>query len=58
MLDLMFDLPQRVKFQKDFVVTADVVAGKTGLGPALASAEKPHEKASPKVMANPEKVRA
>jgi ATP-dependent Clp protease ATP-binding subunit ClpX len=28
MLDMMFDLPQRVKFQKKFVVTADVVAGK------------------------------
>ncbi len=28
MLDMMFDLPQRVKFQKQFVVTADVVAGK------------------------------
>jgi ATP-dependent Clp protease ATP-binding subunit ClpX len=31
MLDLMFDLPQRVKFQKEFVVTADVVMGKAGL---------------------------
>ncbi len=31
MLDLMFDLPQRVKFQKEFIVTADVVMGKTGL---------------------------
>ncbi|MBA2481472.1 MAG: ATP-dependent Clp protease ATP-binding subunit ClpX [Planctomycetes bacterium] len=29
MLDMMFDLPQRVKFQKEFVVTADVVAGKS-----------------------------
>jgi ATP-dependent Clp protease ATP-binding subunit ClpX len=28
MLDMMFDLPQRVKFQKKFTVTADVVAGK------------------------------
>ncbi len=28
MLDMMFDLPQRVKFQKQFVVNADVVAGK------------------------------
>ena len=37
MLDLMFDLPQRVKFQKDFVVTEDVVNGKTGLaGPEVA----------------------
>ena len=31
MLDLMFDLPQRVKFQKDFIVTEDVVNGKAGL---------------------------
>ena len=31
MLDLMFDLPQRAKFQKDFTVTADVVNGKSGL---------------------------
>jgi ATP-dependent Clp protease ATP-binding subunit ClpX len=31
MLDLMFDLPQRAKFQKDFYVTADTVLGKTGL---------------------------
>lgn len=37
MLDLMFDLPQRVKFQKDFVVTEDVVNGKAGLaGPEIA----------------------
>jgi ATP-dependent Clp protease ATP-binding subunit ClpX len=28
MLDLMFDLPQRVKFQKTFVVDASVVEGK------------------------------
>ena len=36
MLDLMFDLPQRVKFQKDFIVTEDVVNGKAGLaGPEI-----------------------
>ena len=36
MLDLMFDLPQRVKFQKDFIVTEDVVNGKAGLpGPEM-----------------------
>ena len=36
MLDLMFDLPQRVKFQKDFLVTEDVVNGKAGLaGPEI-----------------------
>jgi ATP-dependent Clp protease ATP-binding subunit ClpX len=28
MLDLMFDLPQRVKFQKEFIVDANVVEGK------------------------------
>jgi ATP-dependent Clp protease ATP-binding subunit ClpX len=28
MLDMMFDLPTRAKFQKQFVVTGDVVAGK------------------------------
>ena len=41
MLDLMFDLPQRVKFQKDFVVTEDVVNGKTGLaGPEVADSSE------------------
>jgi ATP-dependent Clp protease ATP-binding subunit ClpX len=30
MLDHMFDLPQRVKFQKDFLITADDVAKKAG----------------------------
>ena len=56
MLDLMFDLPQRVKFQKDFVVTADVVAGKSGLGPAL-NQDKVSKPAAP-IAANPEKVSA
>jgi ATP-dependent Clp protease ATP-binding subunit ClpX len=31
MLDLMFDLPQRVKFQKAFVVDASVVEGKASI---------------------------
>ncbi len=39
MLDLMFDLPQRVKFQKEFVVTADVVNGKAGLESTQKSGE-------------------
>ncbi len=39
MLDLMFDLPQRVKFQKEFVVTADVVNGKAGLESTQTSGE-------------------
>ncbi len=38
MLDLMFDLPQRAKFQKDFTVTADVVAGKAGIDDGKATA--------------------
>jgi ATP-dependent Clp protease ATP-binding subunit ClpX len=38
MLDLMFDLPQRAKFQKEFTVTADVVAGKAGFDEGKASA--------------------
>ena len=38
MLDLMFDLPQRAKFQKEFTVTADVVAGKAGIDEGKASA--------------------
>ncbi len=38
MLDSMFDLPQRVKTQKEFVVTADVVAGKARIGEERASA--------------------
>ena len=31
MLDMMFDLPQRVKFQKSFVVDASVVEGKRSI---------------------------
>ena len=38
MLDSMFDLPQRVKNQKEFVVTADVVAGKVRIGEERATA--------------------
>ncbi len=58
MLDLMFDLPQRVKFQKDFVVTADVVNGKAGLGPALTNQEKVSSKTATPIASSPEKVSA
>ncbi len=40
MLDLMFDLPQRVKFTKEFTVTADTVNKKAGLATAETEAEK------------------
>ncbi len=30
MLDMMFELPSRVKFQKDFIITADDVNGRAG----------------------------
>lgn len=39
MIDLMFDLPQRVKFQKEFIVTADVVNGKADLSAPAAATE-------------------
>ena len=39
MLDLMFDLPQRVKFQKTFVVDASVVEGKGTIYNADADAD-------------------
>ncbi len=42
MLEIMFELPQRVAFQKHYVVTADVVNGKESI--FSASAKKPEDK--------------
>ncbi len=40
LLDMMYDLPQRVKFQKEFVVTVDVVAGKQSAATTPADAKE------------------
>jgi ATP-dependent Clp protease ATP-binding subunit ClpX len=45
MLDMMFDLPQRVKFQKSFVVDADVVEGKSTIYRAGRDEDKAKETA-------------
>ncbi|MBA3685366.1 MAG: ATP-dependent Clp protease ATP-binding subunit ClpX [Planctomycetes bacterium] len=42
MLEIMFELPQRVAFQKHYVVTADVVEGRESI--FTASAKKPEDK--------------